>query len=80
MNDKIKMILLILVIYPISFLVIWGIVEGWVLFWDYGWTWNEMTVPPLVTWDIFFKHIQFIAITALICTPIIVIIIYLMIR
>ena len=46
----------------IGFLAAWGIVEGWVLFWDYGWIYNEVTVPPLVVWDIFSSNILIICV------------------
>ncbi len=48
----------------IGFLASWGIVEAWVLFWDYGWVWNKTTVPPLVLWNIFFTNIILICVLA----------------
>jgi len=75
MRKILECILAILVIFPIAFLVSWGIVEGWVLFWEYGWIYNELTVPPLVLWDIFFTNIVQILILACILTPIVIVII-----
>jgi len=55
----------------ISFGISWGLVEAWVMFFEYGWIWNELTVPPLVIWDIFFSNIHVIIIMASILTTII---------
>ena len=43
--------------FIVGFLISWGIVEAWVLFWDYGWIYNELTVPPMILWDIFLTNI-----------------------
>jgi len=74
--DDVKVTILAFIIcFPVAFLVSWGVVEGWVLFWEYGHIWNETTVPPLVIWDIFFDNIDTIFYSACIITPIVLILI-----
>ena len=80
MDNILQYLFATLFCYVVAFLISWGIVESWVLFWEYGWIWNETTVPPLVLWDIFFTNISLIAIIALFITPVAFIIILLFLR
>jgi ABC-type phosphate/phosphonate transport system permease subunit len=76
MDDILAYLLGIVVCFVIGFLVASGIVEAWVLFWNYGWIWNEYTVPPMVLWDIFFTNIITILIIAGVITVIAFILLY----
>ncbi len=77
MNKILEYLLGLLICYGIAFAASSGIVGSWVMFWEYGWIWNETTVPPLVTIDIFFSNIVSIFIWSVILTPIIIILLYL---
>lgn len=75
LNTILEYLVIIGVSFAIAFGISWGIVESWVLFWDFGWIWNEVTVPPMVVWDIFFSNIITILILASVITVFVVIII-----
>jgi hypothetical protein len=51
--------------YAAAFVLSSAIVQSWILFWDYGYIWNTLTVPPMLMWDIFFSNIPIISIIGL---------------
>ena len=55
-------VIIALISLGIGFVTAWGIVASWVLYWDFGREWNALTVPPLVTWDIYFANLDTILI------------------
>ena len=75
MNGKL-LLKMILFSYPLAFSIMAGLVEGWVLFFEYGWQWNELTVPPLVLWDIFLSNIMLIAVTSIFISFVLIFIFY----
>ena len=75
MNTILEYLVIIGISFGVAFGISWGIVESWVLFWGFGWIWNEVTVPPMVIWDIFFSNIITILILASVITIFVVIII-----
>jgi len=40
----------------VMFFIGWSIIDEWIVFFDYGWNWNEYTATPIVLWDIFFDN------------------------
>ena len=70
MNKVLGVLIGIVFILLASFGAASGIVESWVLFFEYGWIYNEVTVPPLVLWHIFFTNMPMILILTAIITPI----------
>ena len=60
--------------YAIAFVISSAIVQSWILFWEYGWVWNTLTVPPMLMWDIFFNNIPIISIIGLVIAIVIFII------
>ena len=77
MNKILQGILVGLVCYFVAFCASSSIIGSWILFWDYGWLWNETTVPPLVVLDIFLSNIGAILILSGILTPIVIILLLL---
>ena len=69
MNSILQYVLGFLISLLVGFLIAWGIVEAWVLFWDFGWIWNTLTVPPLVLWNIFAINLIPIFIVTIFTTP-----------
>ena len=63
--SKFLILIGIILSYALGFSISSIIVEHWVLFWEYGWTWNWVTVPPFIMWSIFFDNILPIAIIGL---------------
>ena len=60
--------------YAIAFVISSTIVQSWILFWEYGYVWNTLTVPPMLMWDIFFNNIPIISIIGLVIAIVIFII------
>jgi len=76
MNKILQVLVAFVTCYIVAFLISWGIVEGWIIFWEYGRIYNETTIPPLIMWDIFFENISLIAIIALFISPVVFVVIY----
>jgi len=41
----------------VMFFIGWSIIDEWIVFYSYGWIWNEYTATPIILSDIFFDNI-----------------------
>lgn len=61
--------------YGVTLVVIIAIQHSWISFFEYGWIWNNETMPPLVWWSIVFRVLPLSALLSIIISPIIYVII-----
>ena len=64
----------ILIAYPIAVGIVAGIMHSWISFFEYGWQWNETTMPPLVYWNIYWRVLPVSLLVGIPVTPVVLLI------